>query len=568
MASCVDTVILPYDKIVDEDFWQSKSDVAAMVNGAYASAIAEDYTKRRIVWSGLRSDELRYDPSIVYNKDGDSSTELLQIETGNIETTNSYANWASVYSTINNCNIVLEKAGAVVSIDPSYTEGDYLADRSQMLALRALCYFDLVRAFRDVPYSATAIMTSSQITDIPQSDPAYILQRCIEDLEEARKNALVPDGYEVDDWKRTGWINREGIDAILADIYLWRASVLHSADDYQKCIEYCDKVIESKKSYYSSMGAGNGATEAVEYPLAEGDDSFNDIFVKQNAEESILELQYNGSNNSNSGVAKYYFKYNKDGGSGFLKASLMFGTYGTSNVYFQKGDFRYLQNCYGVGGTAEMFDVRKMTEYTEYYLSNPNGAAAYDRASNGRAFASYKQNLILYRLSDVMLMKAEALVQIAADDNADELTEAFNIVEAVNSRSISKDMISNDRLKINNYKGKTAMEELVLAERLRELCFECKRWYDLMRYNYRHVEGVDYSTTLVAQEEAGAAFVANYEPMLDLMTRKLGSGGPALAAKTKTEPTLYMPIIQSQIDISPVLKQNPSYHESSDFEQN
>ena len=115
-----------------------------------------------------------------------------------------------------------------------------------------------------------------------------------------------------------------------------------------------------------------------------------------------------------------------------------------------------------------------MTEYTEYYLSNPNGATPYDRKLNTRAFASYKQNLILYRLSDVMLMKAEALVQIAADDNADELTEAFNIVEAVNSRSISKDMISNDRLKINNYKGKTAMEELVLAERLRELCLSAR----------------------------------------------------------------------------------------------
>ena len=33
-VSCVDTVILPDDKTVDEDFWKSKSDVQLMVNGA------------------------------------------------------------------------------------------------------------------------------------------------------------------------------------------------------------------------------------------------------------------------------------------------------------------------------------------------------------------------------------------------------------------------------------------------------------------------------------------------------------------------------------------------------
>ena len=33
LGSCVDTVILPDDKTVDEDFWKSKSDVQLMVNG-------------------------------------------------------------------------------------------------------------------------------------------------------------------------------------------------------------------------------------------------------------------------------------------------------------------------------------------------------------------------------------------------------------------------------------------------------------------------------------------------------------------------------------------------------
>ena len=34
LVSCIDTIILPDDKTEEEDFWQTKSDVALMVNGA------------------------------------------------------------------------------------------------------------------------------------------------------------------------------------------------------------------------------------------------------------------------------------------------------------------------------------------------------------------------------------------------------------------------------------------------------------------------------------------------------------------------------------------------------
>ena len=32
LVSCLDTIILPDDKTVDEDFWKNKSQVSAMVN--------------------------------------------------------------------------------------------------------------------------------------------------------------------------------------------------------------------------------------------------------------------------------------------------------------------------------------------------------------------------------------------------------------------------------------------------------------------------------------------------------------------------------------------------------
>ena len=58
IVSCVDTVIIPDDKTVDEDFWKSKSDVQLMVNGAYQAMLSENVLSKLIVWGGLRSDEM------------------------------------------------------------------------------------------------------------------------------------------------------------------------------------------------------------------------------------------------------------------------------------------------------------------------------------------------------------------------------------------------------------------------------------------------------------------------------------------------------------------------------
>lgn len=622
MASCVDTVLLPDDKTVDEDFWQSKADVSMMVNGAYSKMAAADVVSKLIVWGGFRSDEL-----VLVNSINDGTrNSLLEIEEVNIETTNAFAEWAPIYSVINNCNIVLEKSEKVMSIDPNYTSGDYETDRSQMLALRALCYFYLVRTFRDVPYTTSAYMNSSQDMTIRQISPDSLLMKCIADLEEAEKNAL---SAAASGWQRVGWINKEGIHSLLADIYLWRASVKHSAEDYQKCIAYCDMVIESKKANHVQ---GPMEMTLKEYPLEDGNMAYQSIFGTQNSEESIFELQ-----NATGAINTYYYKYkNNNSTYGYLRASSIFGSYaasslGTSpNTYLSMYDYRYWQNTYDVGSGASAFDVRKMTE--------ANGTTSLPTAGIKRSNSELaNQNFIIYRLSDVMLMKAEAMVanemlfdkvyrqtvqqiketymaeglseataenkakkeaiyQLFADDlqrikaeyiaqglteaaaetkaKADvesrkdiKLRNAFNIVQYVNKRSMDNGGIS-DSLKWNTYADVQRMEELILAERLRELCFEGKRWFDLMRFNYRHVEGIDYSTILAEQGTEASTFVKNHGAMLDIMARKYTEGADARKAKMRTEPYLYMPIPRSDTEICDWLMQNPAYSDNDSYTKN
>ena len=580
-VSCLDTIILPEDKTVDEDFWKTKSDVASMVNAAYASLTSEDVMTRLIVWGGFRSDEYVRSTSLT----GAIPDALEEIEAVNMQVTNMFASWSSIYSVINRCNIVLERAQAVMLEDPSYTESDYQSDRCQMLALRSLCYFYLVRNFRDVPYVTEAFMNSSQNTQIPQSSPEYIIGQLIETLEEVANNAncLRSNSYTTNEWRRVGWMTRDGVMALLADVYLWRASVMHSSSDYNNCIRYCSQVIESKKQQHVQ---GRNELEEKVYPLSDGNQAYRTIFVDQNAEESIFELQ----STANVGLCKYLFKYsNNNSSEGYLKASNIFGSaagaptqIGNTTV-FAGQDLRYYAATFSGANGDESFNVRKMVSNVSLTSKNQQSR------STDRNFDNFDQNYIIYRLTDVMLMKAEALAQLMQETAAEGETlseeatafndslrqEAFNLIEAVNTRSISQEDQKDYTMQWNTYKdySKSQMETLVLQERLRELCFEGKRWYDLLRYAYRHMTGVQYNRILgeiAAEAYANSSSVnlpAIYDEMLQLATRARGTDASAIKAKMQNEAYLYLPIPNSDINVCPLLIQNPAYKSGSTYEK-
>ena len=103
------------------------------------------------------------------------------------------------------------------------------------------------------------------------------------------------------------------------------------------------------------------------------------------------------------------------------------------------------------------------------------------------------------------------------------------------------------------------MEELVLAERARELCFEGKRWFDLMRYNYRHTaEKADLTKKLTE------GYVLNSNEFFELALRKY-SAPAAMKLKMRDDRYLYMPINQDEVEINTNLVQNPVYKSGSKY---
>lgn len=569
MVSCVDTVIIPDKLTVDEDMWKTKSDVQGILARAYNELKGDELMRNFVIWGDFRSDEMVVNNTTSITNSSAYKVPLTEIYSLNILPSNPFCSYLSLYSAINYCNMVLERAEEVLKLDPDYQPGDLDSDCSKALALRSLCYFYLVRVFHDVPLELNAYWSSEQTKSSPvQVAPSVILDQCIKDLQKAETNALNSDIYK--DWRDKGYITRDGICALLADIYLWRASITGDANDYNQCVAYCDKIIAAKKEAHVME---RGETEA-DYYLANYTRYYDRVFSYGygcNSEESIFEVQYVSESGNrvnmynNAGLFQMYCRYNGSGGSNppYLCTTPVFGkssaSSSTPNIFKNVEDVRLKEFVYNADAAQDQYQIRKYVAEGGY-----NSLLGKDQSTSSSRTA-FTQNWIMYRLTDVILMKAEALVQLSemmpdGDEKENMKKDAFALVKVVNDRALPDG--SSAVLNYNVYS--TQMEKLVLQERARELCFEGKRWFDLMRYNYRHLPGgvkADITKTFAEMD----SYIANSDDMLDIVVTKYSSS--AMKVKMPTEPYLYWPIYETEMKNNVNLVQNPVWRETETTER-
>ena len=249
--------------------------------------------------------------------------------------------------------------------------------------------------------------------------------------------------------------------------------------------------------------------------------------------ESIFELVMDGSTNANDAVTSHY-GYSKTTGSFIApaKAPITQSLYGENDL-----------RLYSFTNAPLKASGDDKTEYTiaKYAarFSPLNGEA---NANFWHGSSECSANWIIYRKTDVMLMKAQALAYRNAD--ATDLGKAFELVTSVNRRSL---IAERDTLKFEQYNTQELMKNLVLDERLRELTFEGKRWYDLVQK---------------------ALIERSTKSILELITKKLDSNAGAVQSKMASINSLFCPIYERELKLNPLLKQNPAFENNSSIEQN
>ncbi len=507
-TSCADFLeIEPQNVVTLEQFWNEEADVVNSIAGCYSALQSDACISRMMIWGEFRSE------NIINRGDIPRDINLQRILEETLAANNGYTDWTCFYDIINRCNIIQHYAPGVAEKDPSYSQTELKAHMAETTALRSLCYFYLIRTFRNVPYTEEPYLDDAREMVVPAESFDVVLDKLIASLESVKNLAIVyyPEGTTgLSQYYQTARITQLSIYAMLCEMYLWK-------QDYEKCKYYADLVIDFKKQYVKDHNkVAVDYSDFNGYPLTtckanSGNGwygrAFNSLFVTNNDPESIFELAFVKNNKnmaSNAPITRFYGGAN--GATiflGWVKPTEFLESeaknINNSTLYKSKYDGRRYENFFRRNG--EVLAVNKYTVETGNILPSPSNQSTFNtyifgerysyEDKNNAIISNNKSNWIIYRLSDILLLKAEALaMQIQAgsetlsDEDQKKLTEAFLLCNSVNKRSLYEDT-PKDTLKLGDYKTQDDILNLVYEERHRELMFEGKRWYDLVRRSLR-----------------------------------------------------------------------------------
>lgn len=486
----------PQDGLIREEYWQTKEQLDAAVMGCYASLLGGStipLAKYLFIWGELRADMVV--PGLEISSDDDESklSGLLRDEYDlmrtQIASTNTLVSWEAVYKTINYCNTVIKFGPDVLSRDKTLTQTALNAYLAEAHSLRGLMYFYLLRSFGEVPLKLEPTYNDSQINPIAKSSQQEVYQQIISDLKFGADNGQVTYGNMAED---RGRMSKFTAYTALADAYLWN-------EEYQKCIDACNQVMESGK--YLLLPAGTLQNTF-----------YNTVYLNGNSVEGIFEFQFD--NQKLNPFAPMFGLSGKE----FRAADWIAegGLFGTDIVFTDNKDIR--------GNGTSMFEAN----------------SAICKYTNQRTTATSYSHWFVYRFSDVLLMKAEALTWLSPG-NAANGTAAIALVGRVRNSRNALNYVGDNFIDAPDPTITNNVSQYVFEERAREFAFEGKRWYDILRNAKRN----NY---------------ANEKLLLDIVSAAAQpSKQQTVINKYKDHRSHYFPYYSYELQTNKALVQNPFY---------
>lgn len=409
--------LVPPSGLIRADFWKTKEDVTSVLMGAYTSFASMN--GNLFTYGEARGDMVTASPYFQWS----DQYKLMQ---SNIIPSNSLCKWDQFYRVINYCNEVIKFAPKVQKIDNTFNDFQLKGILSEAYFLRSLSYFYLVRIFKDVPL----ILEPSENDGVgfypTQTKGEDILAAMLKDLRDCRPSANDPSLKSLPEAK--GRATKASIDALIADISLWNF-------DYEGCIAACDQIIK------------NTTYQMVPYS------QWFSMFYPGNSLEGIFEFQFNDQlqqKNSTYGMTNQ-------------NANQYIPSRRAADLFAAANGAREI-----VRGDNVSIAMLSKDNYMiwKYVGMAPDGKTV--RSS----LVQNSCNWIVYRLTDIYLMKAEALSQL------NRFSEAAAILNMVRTRA------NVDPLSLAD--SPTAYEDAIMDERCLEFAFEGKRWFDLLRMGRRN----------------------------------------------------------------------------------
>lgn len=368
--------------------------------------------------------------------------------------------WESLFQAIGYCNYFID---AIADVDVSNL--DLPVTKEQMIAevkmVRALHYYWALSTFRNIPIV-------EHIEDVnPPTRPGSEVFAFIE--REIKQNLPLLSEKGDEGWY--GHFTQSAAQALLAKLYL-NAEVFTGLARWDDCIAACDAVMNADyaldENWNDPFRVNNEFSNENIFVVpfdASNAQQFN--FVEQNFHENILFAKYNVS----------YFGWHK------------ISTQESFFDLYQPNDRRINQWVVGPqtymdenGDEQEINDwgdnPMVVTPYIDMLINNEGGEA--QGAMNAKyeievgGLSSMNNDMVIFRLADIMMMNAECLMR----QNANTATqEAVDLINEVRARSFEEG--DPDAA----YSTATLTMNELLDERGREFAYEMHRREDLIRFD-------------------------------------------------------------------------------------
>ncbi|MBD2722996.1 RagB/SusD family nutrient uptake outer membrane protein [Hymenobacter armeniacus] len=431
----------PNDQVTDANFYKSEQDAILAVNAVY-SELGKGGQYNYALW-GIG--DIGSDISYTGGGGGGDGIEQQQLDNFNIPSTNPIINrlWGGCYIGIGRANIVLQKVPGIAGMNP--------AIKNRCLGeaefLRAKYYFDLVRAYGDVPLLTVPPLTPAEV-NIPRTPAAQVYTQIVSDLTDAITK--LPTTYSGDD---IGRVTKGAAQGLLAKVYLTQGNLPAAAQQAKAVID---------SGVYSL------------FP------NYGDIFkiANDNGRESLFEVQYVSGRN------EYTFD-----GLGFV-GNEFFGPRGQSIVPQGGYGFNIPENDFVAG--YETGDLRRdvtIWKPGDVYPDGRTQPASLPGSPSGYGCKKWfigkvdtrvwdsGLNIKVMRLAEVYLIYAEATGPTTGTSPLGGL-EALNIVRR---RAFGLPLNAPSARDVAAGISAQAFKTAVWRERKYELAFENDRWFDMKR---------------------------------------------------------------------------------------
>ncbi len=500
LTGCDDFLDYTPTAVVDED--KAFSNPEKMVNSAYAMLGDCWYSYPFNLWpyGDLASDDC------LKGGGGTGDTGYHDIEVwSSLTSTRGELDelWYRLFSAVSRCNralVSLEENGNNVLGEQTTTERE-----AEVRFLRAHFYFKLISVFRQVPWIDEQVYKDKATEKTSNTQYTYeqLFGKVIVDFKFAYDN--LPEKQS-----EGGRANKIAAAAYLAKCFLTLAwgdgyeatdGVSHINKDYmQKVVDYTDVVKASRYGYLEDYG---------DIFLPDYKNSKESIFAMQASDYSADHTRYGRANWSNTlngcwGVWSCGWDFHKP-------SQNLVNTYKTRNGLPEFTDYNDSDE-YPVNGkpTAQKWDPRLFhtvgmptfpykyeSEYTltkansrtpntyGYYTSMKEVPQRSKGESYNRPWQAFDMNDYVLRYTDVMLMRAEALIELG------RLQEARTIINDIRQRaknSIKKHIeYAADQCDIALYpesyfQDKETARKCLRWERRLEMGMEGSRFFDLRRW--------------------------------------------------------------------------------------